>query len=128
MAAIVNKIGSLDTKITSLTEELYTYRIQTENRLKKLEKVVATLTNKMDELGNTFDAVFVDEDGPQGQGANETSEAINSSLAEIATTIELLEDGSRLVRGDRREEMEINGFRVIGTVSRGTEIFLRMKQ
>ena len=76
MAAIVNKIGSLDTKITSLTEELYTYRIQTENRLKKLEKVVATLTNKMDELGNTFDAVFVDEvfGGQRIQHARERTE------------------------------------------------------
>jgi len=130
MALIVNKINQFDKDIAATREAMNTFKSSLEPRLKRLEKEIQRLAEKLDELTNTVEACFA-----EAGDSNSTIELESLSLSspdspgsDVVSEFTYDADGSLLVSADRKEELEARGYTVIGTTTKDSRTLLKMRQ
>lgn len=115
----------MEKDLKAALEQVAVIRDSFELRLKKLERNNASLVTKLDQLGNMFDAVFA-EVGDESEPSNIGTNAIEDVPTDAADFIRD-EDGSLLVPGTYKTDLEKQGYKVIGTVSDDGNLLLKMR-
>lgn len=124
MMLVATKLMKMEKELAELLQQFQVIRDSYDQKIKKLDSAVQALTIKLDELGNAFDSVFTAE-GEVFTPSDIGTKAVESVPTSV-TDFYRDDDGSILASPTYKDQLLLEGYKIIGTVSKDDKLLLKM--